>query len=183
MDFLNFNFREIANQTWNKPTKNDFFICLLFAGYCGWFAFHNPYWVHILDSANLMFHEAGHPIFGALFGSRIMVYGGTLGQLCFPALGAVSFWLKREATSFAIMLIWFFENIWNIARYLADARAQILPLVGGGEHDWTEILTRWGLLANDLKIANSLKNFASVGVVITISWLYLKFQEIDIASK
>ena len=41
-------------------------------------------WVPILDSANLAFHEAGHPIFG-LFSSRLMVYGGTLMQLLLPA--------------------------------------------------------------------------------------------------
>ena len=49
--------------------------------------------------------------------------------------------------------MWFFENWLNIARYMADARAQELPLVGGGDHDWANIFGRWGLLAHDTQIA------------------------------
>lgn len=37
----------------------------------------------------------------------------------------------------AMAWVWLGENLLNIARYLGDARAQVLPLVGGGEHDWT----------------------------------------------
>jgi hypothetical protein len=35
-----------------------------------------------LDYANLVFHEAGHPIFG-LLGETMGLYGGTIGQLVF----------------------------------------------------------------------------------------------------
>ena len=41
----------------------------LFALYCAWFANTGEGWVHVLDGANLAFHEAGHPIFGMLLGS------------------------------------------------------------------------------------------------------------------
>jgi hypothetical protein len=54
---------------------------------------------------------------------------------------------------FAVAGAWLFENLLNIARYMADARAQILPLVGGGEHDWTNIFSRWDVLASDTLIA------------------------------
>ena len=96
-----------------------------------------------------MFHEAGHPLFGLLLGERIAVYGGTLGQLAFPIVATVSFWWRREALPFALCAAWLFENFWNIARYMADARDQLLPLVGGGEHDWTEIFSRWQVLQRD----------------------------------
>src|ERR1700675_2312670 len=109
-------------------------------------------WVWILDSSNLAFHEAGHPLFG-LFSNRLMVYGGTLGQLVFPIAVTVSFWARREAVSFALAEVWLCENLWNIDRYMADARVQELPLVGGGEHDWTEIFSRWGALNQDTWIA------------------------------
>jgi hypothetical protein len=49
-------------------------------------------WIPILDSANLAFHEAGHPLFG-LLSARLSVYGGTLMQLLIPArlrLGVLS---------------------------------------------------------------------------------------------
>jgi hypothetical protein len=120
-----------------------------------------PGFVSLLDHANLLFHEAGHPAIG-LLSSRLEVYGGTLGQLTFPVILAVSFWRKRETISFAVSVIWFFENWLNIARYMADARARVLPLVGGGCHDWTEIFIRWRVLRFDTAIA---------AVVRTVGWL------------
>lgn len=110
-----------------------------------------------------LFHEAGHPVVG-LFSSRLEPYGGTIGQLVFPCVLAVSFWRKGQAPSFAAACIWFFENWFNIARYMADARKLELPLVGGGDHDWNTILTRWDLLHYDTRIAAALKVGAWIGI-------------------
>ena len=44
-----------------------------------------PGFVFLLDHANLLFHEAGHPMV-CLFSSRLETYGGTLGQLVLPAM-------------------------------------------------------------------------------------------------
>jgi hypothetical protein len=109
-------------------------------------------WVPLLDGANLLIHEAGHPLVG-LFSERLMVYGGTVFQLLFPALVAQHFRRRGEPVGTAVGLIWLGESLLNVARYMADARAQLLPLVGGGEHDWTEIFTRWGVLGGDRVIA------------------------------
>jgi hypothetical protein len=79
--------------------------------------------------------------------------------------------------SFAIGSLWFFENFWNIARYMADARAQVLPLVGGGEHDWTEILTRWGVLQLDTTLAGFVRLAAWVGMVATLGWLVWRWND------
>ncbi|CAN5302026.1 hypothetical protein BH24GEM2_BH24GEM2_19030 [soil metagenome] len=40
---------------------------------------------------------------------------------------------------------------------MADARAQRLPLVGGGEHDWAYLLGRMGLLEYDQTLANAVQ--------------------------
>src|SRR5437868_12602223 len=80
-----------------------------------------PGFIFLLDHANLLFHEAGHPIIG-LLSARLEPYGGTIGQLCFPAVLAVGCWRKGQAPGVAAGCIWFFENWLNIARYLADAR-------------------------------------------------------------
>ena len=109
-------------------------------------------WVPILDSANLVIHEAGHPLVGLVSG-HLSVYGGTLFQLLFPALVAVHFQRRGEPVGLAFGLVWLGENLLNVARYMADARSQLLPLVGGGEHDWTEIFSRWGVLESDTRIA------------------------------
>lgn len=126
--------------------------------------------VVVLDHANLLFHEAGHPLVG-LFSSRLEPYGGTLGQLTFPCILGVAFWRKRQAIGVAAASIWFFENWLNIARYLADARSLQLPLVGGGDHDWNTILGRWHLLAYDTRIAAALKLTAWAGIFLSVVWL------------
>jgi hypothetical protein len=129
-----------------------------------------PGFIFMVDHANLLFHEAGHPIIG-IFSSRLEPYGGTIGQLTFPVVLAISFWRKREALSFAGSVIWFFENWLNIARYMADARAQVLPLVGGGEHDWTNIFSRWRVLGYDTQIAHVVKTVGWVGMIVPCLWV------------
>ena len=129
-----------------------------------------PGFMFVLDHANLLFHEAGHPIVG-LFSSRLEPYGGTVGQLAFPVILAVTCWRKGQAIGFAASCIWFFENWLNIARYMADARELQLPLVGGGDHDWNTILSRWGWLQYDTGIAAGLRVAAWVGMLASCAWL------------
>jgi hypothetical protein len=129
-----------------------------------------PGFVFLLDHANLLFHEAGHPVVG-LFSSRLETYGGTIGQLVFPCVLAVSFWRKGEAIGFAAGCIWFFENWFNIARYMADARRLELPLVGGGDHDWNTIFSRWDVLQYDVRIAAAMRLIGWIGIVATCAWV------------
>jgi len=128
-------------------------------------------WVPLLDGANLLFHEAGHPLFGLLGWEALTILGGTLMQLLVPLVVAASFWLRRDAYGTAVAGVWGFENLLNIARYLADARAQVLPLVGGGEHDWTALLSRWGCLAQDTGIAHVIRGFGWLGMFACWAWL------------
>lgn len=138
------------------------FLALLFVS--------EPGFIFGLDHANLLFHEAGHPIIG-LFNNRLETYGGTLGQLTFPVVLAVSFWRKGEALAFAASVIWFCENWLNIARYMADARALELPLVGGGDHDWNTIFARWSVLSYDTDIAGAVRFTAWAGMAFAIFWV------------
>ena len=114
-----------------------------------------PGFILIIDHANLLFHEAGHPFVG-LFSERLEPYGGTIGQLVFPCVLAVS---------------WFFENWLNIGRYMADARAQDLPLVGGGDHDWNTIFSRWEVLQHDVQIATAVRIIGWLGMVAACAWV------------
>jgi hypothetical protein len=133
-----------------------------------------PGFIFGLDHANLLFHEAGHPIVG-LFSNKLGVYGGTLGQLTFPVVLAVAFWRKGQPLSFAASVIWFFENWLNIARYMADARALELPLVGGGDHDWNTIFTRWNILQHDIQIAGAVKFMGCTGMAVAVLWVGLRW--------
>jgi hypothetical protein len=129
-----------------------------------------PGFVFLLDHANLLFHEAGHPIIG-LFSTRLEPYGGTIGQLVFPLVLIFTFWRKGQTLGVTAASIWFFENWFNIARYLADARRMELELVGGGDHDWNTILSRWNLLSYDTRIAAALKIIAWIGIIASCGWL------------
>lgn len=129
--------------------------------------------VFLLDGANLLFHEAGHMFFG-LLGPTMELYGGTLGQFVFPLVLIVSFWRQRLAVSFAVGWVWFFENFFSVARYMADARAQELPLVGGGEHDWFNIFMSWNCLDYDTSVAAITRACAWIGLGIV--WIWLAWQ-------
>jgi hypothetical protein len=131
--------------------------------------------VFLIDHANLLFHEAGHVFIGFL-SNRLETYGGTIGQLVFPVVVAISFWQKGQPLSFAAAGLWFFENWLNIARYMADARAQALPLVGGGEHDWHNIFSRWHLLAYDTRIARMVEVAGWLGMLAACGWVLWRYR-------
>jgi hypothetical protein len=130
--------------------------------------------VPILDSANLVFHEAGHPLAG-LVSERLAVYGGTIMQLAIPLAAAVSFWSRRHTLGFALAVAWVCESLLNVATYMADARALDLPLIGGLDpelyHDWREIFTRWNMLDLDTTWAGLNRIIAWCTVLATCYWL------------
>jgi len=161
----------LQKEQWRPVTKGRFaafsaglalFIVVVFMS--------EPGFVIGLDSANLLFHEAGHFFFGFL-GSTMELYGGTLGQWVFPVVLIGSFWRQGLPISCAVGWVWFFENFFNIARYVADSRAQVLPLVGGGGHDWNNILTRWDMLQHDTTIAMVMPICAWAGIAVVWGWV------------
>ena len=100
-----------------------------------------------IDSANLVVHEGGHNLFG-WFGPTLGLWGGTLLQWLVPFLLAAYFFTERQTAGFVFCLFFFFENWLYTATYMADARAQELPLVTTGdpdfvEHDWHAIFPAW----------------------------------------
>jgi len=127
--------------------------------YVGWLVFAYEY--HFIDGVNLLFHEGGH-IFLALFGTTAHFLGGTLAQLFFPAACAFHFLQQRQFFETWLMGIWFAESLMNTARYLGDAQAQALPLVGGHIHDWNWLLSQWRLLDHCEAIASGLHFVAAL---------------------
>ena len=105
-----------------------------------------------LEALDLGIHETGHLVFGP-FGEFVGFAGGTLAQLIMPSLFAAYFLRQGDRHAATIPLWWLAQNLWNISVYAADARAQILPLVGGGEHDWAYMLGRLGWLQLDTRIS------------------------------
>ena len=126
-----------------------------------------------VDYVNLIVHEGGH-FFFSWFGYTISILGGTLGELAAPLLCSAYFFWHRESTGFAFSLFWFFENFLYIGTYMADARAEALPLVGSGEHDWAILFGQWGLLSADQKIGGFIRLVGWAGMLLLMIWLGLK---------
>jgi hypothetical protein len=121
--------------------------CAALAALLAWSALTTGRLAAVVAGADLVFHEAGHPIFG-LFGSRFLMYlGGTLAQLAFPAAAAVTFARSRRTAALAVAVIWLGFNLVEIGRYAADARDRLLPLLAADadEHDWWNLLGMLGL--------------------------------------
>ncbi|HEU4400875.1 MAG TPA: hypothetical protein VFT43_02100 [Candidatus Polarisedimenticolia bacterium] len=121
----------------------------------------------LLDYVNLAFHEAGHIVFSP-FGETLHILGGTLLQIFVPLILVGYFLLKRAPYSAALCGWWVGENLVNISVYMADARDLRLPLVGGGEQDWTQLFYQFGLLGADAVAAVS-KGTHHLGVVLMLA--------------
>ncbi len=113
-------------------------------------------YVSVFDGINLAIHEAGHLLF-RFFGTFIMIAGGTALQLMAPLGCCVYFYRRPDYFGVAFSGFWLAANCYHVATYVADARAQILPLVtvGGGVpiHDWNYLLSTLGLLDLDGTLA------------------------------
>jgi hypothetical protein len=126
-----------------------------------------------LDYANLMIHETGHPLFSP-FGYTMTILGGTLAELIVPLACFVYFFFKRETAGAAFCAFWFFENFLYIGTYMADARAEALPLVGSGDHDWNILFGQWGLLLQDEAIGHTSRFLGWLGMLASTCWLALR---------
>jgi len=107
-----------------------------------------------LDDLNLAVHEAGHLVFSA-FGETLTILGGSLFQVIVPAAFVAYFARTRQRYAASVTIAWVGVNLLNVSRYIGDARAQQLPLLGGEDsiHDWWYLLINWDLLPRDLVIA------------------------------
>jgi hypothetical protein len=149
----------------------------------GWIAFYIGFLAYaflahggflFIDAANLVVHEGGHNLFG-WFGPTLGLWGGTLLQWLVPFLLAAYFLNQRQTAGFVFCLFFFFENWLYTATYMADARAQVLPLVTTGdpefaEHDFYRIFTNLGVLNYDTKIAAVVRLLGWCGMIAVMIW-------------
>jgi hypothetical protein len=148
-------------------------ILALYGLWCGL----TPDRFHLPDAIDLPIHETGHIVFA--WGNEVLVaLGGTLFQLIVPLAFVVYFWRRKDLHASSVALWWVGQNCFNIARYVADARAQELPLVGGGEHDWTFLLSTWRLLPQDQTLAHNVSGIGwlLIGIATWLGWITLANQ-------
>jgi hypothetical protein len=112
-------------------------------------------------------HELGHVIF-AWAGHFLMSAGGSLMQVAAPIAAGLLLARQRDWFGVAVATTWLGSSLWNLARYVADARAQELPLLGLSdepEHDWAYLLETLGMLELDTALAGLVR------LVAIAAWL------------
>jgi hypothetical protein len=109
-------------------------------------------WLH---GVSLAIHEAGHYFIFVWAPEFIMILGGSLTQCVMPLLFLFQFWRTGQQYAVFATLFWVGYNILDTAVYIADARAMLLPLLGGEAviHDWNYLLNALNLLPFDGLIA------------------------------
>jgi hypothetical protein len=149
---------------------------VLLAAFTAFLAFGRSGWVFI-DGVNLLFHEAGHFLFGP-FGETTAALGGTLNQLLFPLGLAIYFALRRREALAAFACAWWVgENLLNTSVYMRDAINMGLPLIGGERHDWNFIFSQWGVLKSCLAIGRATQIIGWVIMVASlagVAWLIVR---------
>jgi hypothetical protein len=165
---------DVFDQPWRPVSRPALVAWLIFyAGFLAYaFSAHGD--MLFIDLANLVVHEGGHNLFG-WFGPTMCLYGGTLLQWLVPFLLAVHFFTRRETAAFVFCVFFFFENWLYTATYMADARAQVLPLVTTGdpdfaEHDFFRIFSNLGVLDYDTKIAAVVRFLGWCGMIAIVLW-------------
>jgi hypothetical protein len=167
--------QSMLDEPWKPVSRPSLIAWLVF--YLGFLAYafsaHGGFL--FIDTANLIVHEGGHNLFG-WFGATLGLWGGTLLQWLVPFLLAAYFFTQRQLTAFVFCGFFFFENWLYTATYMADARAQILPLVTTGdpdfvEHDFHAIFSQLGLLNYDTTIAGIVRALGWCGMLAITAWL------------
>jgi hypothetical protein len=152
---------------------------VLLVGLYGAVCAASPSRYRFLDRVDLVFHEAGHPLFG-LFGEFIGILGGSLMQLLIPAIVVGYFFFHQQLYSGAVSLFWLAQSLINVSVYLRDARAQVLPLLGGEDtlHDWNYLLGRLHLLNWDQALGNLVYLVGLAALIASIlGGLYYSLEE------
>lgn len=169
-----FPFLDALEEDWEPVSRAAFF---------GWLGFYamllgNALFAgHLFQWFDLVFipiHEGGHLLF-RMFGEWIMVAGGTFLQLFVPFALAANFAFRRQVPGTAFCTFFFFEQFLPIATYMADARAQELPLLTVGDsedviHDWFYLFSHAGLLEHDTQIASLFRFLGWVGMFAIAGW-------------
>lgn len=149
-------------------------ICLYFWHYASTYT----EW-HFIDSANIIFHEAGHVIF-SFFGEFIHIAAGSGFQIALPLFISLYFFFDRQMISGALCLLWVGQNMLNVSMYAGDAVATQLPLLGGDGsiHDWHYLLAVTGKLDQAASIAGTIYTMGiitmTLGTMLSFYFAWVK---------
>ena len=139
----------------------------------------NPESSTMFSGITFAFHELGHVIFG-FAGHFISSLMGSGTQILIPLIVVIVFLRQPDYFGMAVGGFWLSFSMFELARYVGDARRMDLPLVGltdDPEHDWHYLLSTLGLLGLDtmfaflIRVAATLIGIASLAFAV---WLLLQ---------
>jgi len=152
-------------------------LVLAYLAYAGWRHYSDFEYGSIFSGITLAIHELGHVIFGP-FGEWLGIAGGSISQLAAPVAVALIMLRQRDYFGVAVGGAWLSMSLSNLAVYMADARAEALPLysLGGGDpvHDWNYLLGSLHLLPKDAAIAGCVRFLALALLALSVllgAWL------------
>jgi hypothetical protein len=137
--------------------------------------FRNSALPAMIDGVFVPIHEGGHLLF-RIGGEFLTVAGGTVLQLFAPFALAAYFVFRRQPQGVAFCTFFLFQQFLPISTYMADARAQDLPLLTVGDaeyviHDWNYLFRKLGMLNHDMQIAGFVGTLGWLGMIGVCSWL------------
>jgi hypothetical protein len=176
---------DVLEEEWQPVPKLALAAWLVFYALFLWQAARGRGLLLMIDLVFIPVHEGGHLLF-RWFGEWLHIAGGTLMQLFVPFALAVYFAFRRQAQGTAFCAFFFFEQFLPVATYMADARAQELPLLTAGnaeyvEHDWYAMFSRLGVLEHDTSIAGFVRMLGWLGMFATAAWLAWRGLQANVA--
>jgi hypothetical protein len=169
-----FPFLDVLEEDWETVPRFAFFAWLAFYILLIGNALIGGHLFQWIDLVFIPIHEGGHLLF-RFFGQWVMVAGGSFLQLFVPFALATYFAFRRQILGTTFCAFFFFEQFLPISIYMADARAQELPLLTVGDsddviHDWFYLFSHAGVLEHDTQIAAVFRLAGWVGMLATVGW-------------
>lgn len=124
-------------------------------------------------------HEASHLVF-AFFPQVITAAAGSIGEVIFTVLIVIAAIKGRAYFAAIFAALWVMLAMNNAGMYMADARSQLIPLVGFSNqpnHDWHFVFSQLGWLPADAIIGNSVRGLGDLIGAIALGigiWLMIK---------
>jgi len=152
-----------------QPNIPKLIFAVLLTIYFLWIAY-DPMQGSFLDNVDLPIHETGHLLFTPLR-QFMMIAGGSLFQVIFPAIFVGYFIWQKQYYSAAIVALWVGQSILNVWVYANDAVVMQLVLTSGftgtegSFHDWNYLLTETGLIGSTKTVARVIRLFGTLVII------------------
>ena len=153
-------------------------LLLAYLVYGFWRLFSDSESSTLFSGITFAIHELGHVIFnfaGHFIGSLM----GSGSQVLAPLIASLLLLRQRDYFGVSVTVFWLSFSLFELARYVADARLMELPLLGlteDPEHDWHYLLSTLGMLQFDTTLAFLIRLIATILGIASFAfaaWLLL----------